>query len=430
VTKYIILIFLIFINHCSFNSNSKFWTEEEKVKQMSKNMKKIFKEKEVISKTFNENITINIPKNISNEFDQLSNNLEIKNLNFDIKRSSKFRFSKIENFHYFDPELVFDGNNFIFFDDKGNIIKFDRDFKIVWKKNFYTKQEKKNKPILSFSINDNTLVVFDNLSKFYAINLTTGNIIWSKKNQNPFNSQIKIFDDRIYAIDLSNILRSYSLKDGSEIWNFKSEDTFLKPTKRNSLIVNDGKVFFNNSVGDIIAIDAISGSLLWQIPTQSSLIYENAFNLVMSDLVSDKKNIIFSNNRNEFYSLNTINGFLNWKQKINSSVRPIFYDQFILAISNEGYFFVLDSKTGNILRITDIFNVFGENKRNKIKPIGFVATYDKIILSTSNGRVLKIDIKNGKTDLIFKIDNERISRPFIFENKIILVKDNSIIRLN
>ena len=169
MTKYIILIFLIFINHCSFNSNSKFWTEEKKVKQMSKNMKKIFQEKEVISKTFNENITINIPKNISNEFDQLSNNLEIKNLNFDIKRSSKFRFSKIENFHYFDPELVFDGNNFIFFDDKGNIIKFDRDFKIVWKKNFYTRQEKKNKPILSFSVNNNTLVVFDNLSKFYAI---------------------------------------------------------------------------------------------------------------------------------------------------------------------------------------------------------------------------------------------------------------------
>jgi len=430
VTKYIILIFLIFINHCSFNSNSKFWTEEKKVKQMSKNMKKIFQEKEVISKTFNENITINIPKNISNEFDQLSNNLEIKNLNFDIKRSSKFRFSKIENFHYFDPELVFDGNNFIFFDDKGNIIKFDRDFKIVWKKNFYTRQEKKNKPILSFSVNDNTLVVFDNLSKFYAINLATGNIIWSKKNQNPFNSQIKIFDNRIYAIDLSNVLRSYSLKDGSEIWNFKSEDTFLKPTKRNSLIINNGKVFFNNSIGDIIAIDAISGSLLWQIPTQSSLIYENAFNLIMSDLVSDKKNIIFSNNRNEFYSLNTINGFLNWKQKINSSVRSIFYDQFILAISNEGYFFVIDSKTGNIIRITDIFNVFGENKRDKIKPIGFVATYDKIILSTSNGRVLKIDIKNGKTDLIFKIDNEKISRPFIFENRIILVKDNSIIRLN
>ncbi len=430
MTKYIILIFLIFINHCSFNSNSKFWTEEKKVKQTSKNIKKIFQEKKTINKSFNENISIKIPKDILSEFDQLSNNLEIKKLNFDIKRSSKFRFSKIENFDYFEPELIFDGNNFIFFDDKGNIIKFGRDLKIIWKKNFYTRQERKNKPILSFSISNNTLVVFDSLSKFYAIDLITGNKIWSKKNKNPFNSQIKIFDNKIYAIDLSNILRCYSLKDGSEIWNFTSEDTFLKSTKRNSLIISDGKVFFNNSIGDIIAVDTKKGSLLWQIPTQSSLIYENAFSLVMSDLVSDKRNIVFSNNRNEFYSLSTNSGILNWKQKINSSVRPIFYNQFIFAISNEGYFFVLDKQTGNIIRITDIFNVFNKNKRDKIKPIGFVATYDKIILSTSNGRVLKIDINNGKTDLIYKIDNEKISRPFIFDNKIFLVKDNSIIRLN
>ena len=428
--KYIFLILLIFINQCSFNSNSKFWTKEKKVEQLSKNVKKIFEDEKVINKQLNENITVKIPKNISNNFNLLSNNLEIKNLNFNIKKTSKFKFSKIENFNYFEPELVFDGNNFIYFDDKGNIIKFGRDFKIIWKKNFYSKQEKKNKPILSFTVANNTLIIFDNLSKIYAVNLITGNLIWSKKNKNPFNSQIKVFNNKIYAIDMSNILRCYSLLDGSELWQFKSEDTFLKSTKRNSLIISDDKIFFNNSLGDVIAIDAKSGLLLWQIPTQSSLIYENAFNLVMSDLVSDNKNIIFSNNRNEFYSLNMINGFLNWKQKINSSVRPIFYDQFIFTISDEGYFFVIDGKTGNVIRITDIFNIFGKNKRENIKPIGFVATLNKLILSTSNGRVIVIDIKNGKVDSIFKIDNERVSRPFIFDNKIILVKNNSIIKLN
>ena len=428
--KYIFLILLISINQCSFNSNSKFWTKEKKVEQLSKNVKKIFEDEKVINKELNENITVKIPKNISNNFNLLSNNLEIKNLNFNIKKTSKFKFSKIENFNYFEPELVFDGNNFIYFDDKGNIIKFGRDFKIIWKKNFYSKQEKKNKPILSFTVANNTLIIFDNLSKIYAVNLITGNLIWSKKNKNPFNSQIKVFNNKIYAIDMSNILRCYSLLDGSELWQFKSEDTFLKSTKRNSLIISDDKIFFNNSLGDVIAIDAKSGSLLWQVSTQSSLIYENAFNLVMSDLVSDNKNIIFSNNRNEFYSLNMINGFLNWKQKINSSVRPIFYDQFIFTISDEGYFFVIDGKTGNVIRITDIFNIFGKNKRENIKPIGFVATLNKLILSTSNGRVIVIDIKNGKVDSIFKIDNERVSRPFIFDNKIILVKNNSIIKLN
>ena len=44
--------------------------------------------------------------------------------------------------------------------------------------------------------------------------------------------------------------------------------------------------------------------------------------------------------------------------------------------------------------------------------------------------VFSLDIKDGKVDSIFKIDNEKISRPFIFDNKIILVKNDSIIRLN
>ena len=150
----------------------------------------------------------------------------------------------------------------------------------------------------------------------------------------------------------------------------------------------------------------------------------------MSDLVIKNENLIFSNNKNEFFSVNSKNGLINWKQKINSSVRPAFYENYIFTISNEGYFFVIDGETGNVIRITDIFDIFGKNKRENIKPIGFVATLNQLILSTSNGRIIVIDIEDGKVDSIFKIDNEKISRPFIFDNKIILVKNDSIIRLN
>ena len=53
-----------------------------------------------------------------------------------------------------------------------------------------------------------------------------------------------------------------------------------------------------------------------------------------------------------------------------------------------------------------------------------------MILSTNNGRLLTINLGNGRTENISKIDNEKISRPFIFNKKIILVKDDAIIRLN
>ena len=430
MTKYILFILFIFLSNCSFDTKSGIWTEEKKIEKLAGNVSKILEKKSVRKKEFNPNLKINVRKDLSNKSDELLNNLAIKDFNKDINKLSKFKFSKIENFDRFEPELVFDGKNFIFFDDKGSLIKFDDNFKIVWKKNFYSKQEKKQKPILTLSSIKKILVVFDNISKFYAVNIDTGNLIWSQTNKNPFNSQIKINNDKIYSIDMNNILRCISLLDGSEIWKFKSENIFLKSPKRNSIIIDNNRVFINNSVGDIIAINAENGSLLWQTPTQSSTIYENAFNLVLSDLVAREDNLIFSNNRNEFYSLNLNNGLINWKQEVNSNVRSIFYNDLIFSVSNEGYFFVIDGKNGNIIRITDIFRVFGDKTREKIKPVGFIASYDKLMLSTNNGRLLTIDIASGKTESISKIDNEKISRPFVFNKKIILVKDNSIIRLN
>ena len=430
MTKFIFLLLFVLLTGCSFDTKSGFWTEEKEIEKIAKNVYKILEKKTVRQKELNPNLKINIVKDFNFKPDDLSNNLAIKNFEKRINKISKFKFSKIENFDYFEPELVFDGKNFVFFDDKGNLIKFDKNFKIVWKKNFYSKQEKKQKPILTLSVNKKILVVFDNISKFYAINLVNGDLIWSKTNKNPFNSQIKIFKDKIYSIDMNNILRCISLINGTEIWKFKSENIFLKSPKRNSIIIKDNRVYLNNSIGDIVAINAENGSLLWQTPTQKSIIYENAFDLILSDLVAEGEDLIFSNNRNEFYSLSLSNGLINWKQEINSSVRPIFYKDLIFSVSNEGYFFVIDRESGNIVRITDIFNVFKANQRKKIKPIGFIASRDKVMLSTSNGRLLTIDISTGKTDSIFKIDNEKISRPFVFNEKIILVKNNSIIRLN
>ena len=430
MTKYILFILFIFLSNCSFDTKSGIWTEEKKIEKLAKNVSKILEKKSVRKKEFSPNLKINVRKDLSNKSNELLNNLAIKDFNKDINKLSKFKFSKIENFDRFEPELVSDGKNFIFFDDKGSLIKFDDNFKIVWKKNFYSKQEKKQKPILTLSSIKKILVVFDNISKFYAVNIDTGNLIWSQTNKNPFNSQIKIKYDKIYSIDMNNILRCISLLDGSEIWKFKSENIFLKSPKRNSIIIDNNRVFINNSVGDIIAINADNGSLIWQTPTQSSTIYENAFNLVLSDLVAQGDSLIFSNNRNEFYSLNLNNGLINWKQEVNSNVRSIFYNDLIFSVSNEGYFFVIDGKNGNIIRITDIFRVFGDKTREKIKPVGFIASYDKLMLSTNNGRLLTIDIASGKTESISKIDNEKISRPFVFNKKIILVKDNSIIRLN
>ncbi len=428
----ILLLLLFILNNCSLDTKSGFWTQGKKIKNENKNITKILEEEKTTNKEFNPdlNLNINFSKISKKDFSSLTNNSGLSKFNKNIKKSSNFKFSKIKNFNYFEPDLVSDGKNFIFFDNNANLLKFDSDFKSVWKKNYYKKKEKKLKPILTLAISNDSLVVTDNIGKIYKVSISSGNLIWSKLNSNPFNSQIKIYKDKIYVIDMNNILRCFSLKDGSELWKFQSENTFLKSNKRNSIAIKNDRIYFNNSLGDLIAVNANNGSLIWQIPTQSSSIYENSFGLKMSDLVISGEDLVFSNNRNQFYSINLTNGILKWKQNINSSVRPVVIDDLVFSFSNEGYLFIIDKKKGDIIRITDVFNRFKQKRRNQILPIGFIVNKDEIMLTTNNGRLLIIDISTGKTVSILKIDNQQISRPFIFNDKILLAKDNSIIRLD
>ena len=55
-----------------------------------------------------------------------------------------------------------------------------------------------------------------------------------KTNIVPFNSKLKIKDDVFYVVDYKNTLRSISIKDGSEIWNLKTEESLSKIKYSNS----------------------------------------------------------------------------------------------------------------------------------------------------------------------------------------------------
>ena len=77
-----------------------------------------------------------------------------------------------------------------------------------------------------------------------------------------------------------------------------------------------------------------------------------------------------------------------------------------------------------------MFQSFKIKERNKIKPIGFIVGLSNIYLSTSNGRILIVDIASGKTISTKKIDNEKISRPFVKNETLFLIKNNAIIKLN
>ena len=431
---YCLLILFLFILNCSLDTKTGFWSQSEKLESENKPLEeKLFSDAEIYEKEFNPKLKIRLKKNFKkNSFvSNLLNNNGVVEFNGELKKVSKYKFSKVSQFDYYQPELLItEKNTLIFFDDKGAILNFSNNDKLIWKNNIYSKNEKKQNPILYFASNQKTLVVADTIAKYYAINLNTGKLIWSKNSSSPFNSQVKIFKDKFFVIDFENILRCFSLKDGKEIWNVKTEKSFIKSQQKLSFIINNNKLVFINTLGDLSSIDIETGNLVWQTPTQSSAIYENYFSLKNSDLIAENNSIYFSNNQNEFFAIDERNGVIKWKQTLNSNLRPTFADGLIFTVTLEGYLVVIDSRNGNILRMTNIFGQIKNFKKKNIKPEGFIVTKDKIFLSLNNGRIIIIEILNGKTVDIIKIDNEKISRPYVLNNNMFIVRDNAILKLN
>ena len=431
-TIYLFLFFLLLAN-CSLNKNSKFWTSSEKINEEKiEKFKEIFSKEKALSNELNPNLKIRLSAQSSN------NNTTKYYLNNDgkvdfdliLEKSSRYKFSKIKNFYQYEPTISFYRNNIIFFDNKGSLLQFDNKSKLIWKKNYYTKVEKKLNPILQLANNNKFLIVADNIAKSYMLDLKNGNLIWSKDNLAPFNSQIKMYKDKFFIIDFSNTLRCFSIKNGNELWNVKTENSLIRSQKKLSLIILNDIIYFNNSIGDISAVDIKNGDLLWQLPTQSSLIYEAGFSLETSDIIANQNTLFFSNNKNQFFSIDVETGSFNWENKINSNLRPTLVDDYLFSVSLEGYLIIIDKNSGNIIRVTDVFTNFKPKKRDQIKPTGFIVGLSKIYLSTNIGKLLVIDISTGKTISSLKIDKEKISRPFVLNNNLFIIKDNAIIKLN
>ena len=427
----IVLIF-IFVTNCSFSKKAKFWTKQEIETEKTEKITEIFKKEKNFSAELNSNLKINLSSKAINK--SFLNNYDNNNgrINFDgnLQNTSKYKFSKIKNFYQYDPEISFYNNDIIFFDNKGSVLRFNNNTDLVWKKNNYIKSEKKLNPILFFANNKKVLIVADNISKYYALDIKTGEMLWSRNNTAPFNSQIKIYNDKFFIIDFENVLRAYSIKDGSEIWNIKTENSLNRTQKKLSLIIVKNKVYFNNSSGDISAVDIKSGELLWRTPTQSSLIYDEGFFLKTSDIIADKKAIFFSNNKNQFFSLDIQTGTINWIQKINSNLRPTLIDNYIFTVSLDGYFFVIEKNSGKIIRVTNVFKNFKKKKKNKIEPTGFIIARNNIYLTTDHGRLVVLDVVTGKILNIMKIGKNKISRPSILNQNLFIITDKSIIKLD
>ena len=429
--NFCLVIFFIFLIGCSIDNKSGIWSKNEKIKSANQYKDIIFEDNKEVSQELNKNIKIYLKDKytLNNKKNYYNNNTGIKNYDGNLKQIKKIKFSKIKNFSKFKPDILYSKNgNIYFFNSKGTVIKFSKNLEVIWEKNIYSKKEKKLNPLLNLAIEKNTLILTDNLSNYYALNILNGDLLWRKTNSAAFNSEIKIADNKIFTVDYDNILKCFSIENGNLLWEYQTENTLIKSTKKTSLVLDENKVIFLNHTGDLNTLDQ-NGNLIWQTPTSKSIIYEDSFTNIYSDIVLDNNTIYFSNNKNEFFAVSLDTGSVKWRKKINSSVRPTITKDLIITIADNGFLIILDKKNGKLVRSTNIKTKIKKKKWDDLVNNGFLVGKNKIYLST-NGKLNIIDLSDGLSKKIVDLDKKFIARPYIYEKSMYILSSNQIIKYN
>ena len=136
--------------------------------------------------------------------------------------------------------------------------------------------------------------------------------------------------------------------------------------------------------------------------------------------------IYFSNNKNQFFSVDLSTGTTNWINEVSSILTPVIIDNYIFTVSEDGYLFTIQKKQGNIIRINNLYKNYNLKKRKQLKPQGFLIGQNNLYLTNSDGTLIVVKLISGNILKIEKVSRGLISKPYIHNGDLFIVKNGSI----
>ena len=424
-----ILIFSILLQSCSFDNKSGIWKNENEVLVQKNDPLSNFESLSYVKEQFNKivpfdgNTKIKISNTVSNLkwsdifYNKINNfdNFKYNNLNKLLFKSKKLsRFDTSEN-------ILYEENNIILNDSKGNLIIYSIDEKkIISKFNFYKKRYKKLNKKINFIVENNIIYVADNLGYLYSYNYSINKILWAKNYKIPFRSNLKIYNKQLALADQANTLYLFNKENGEILKKFPSEEITVKNRFINNLALNNKNLFFLNTYGTLYSFNIDHSNINWFLNLNQSTDLTPSESFDGTRIINyDKKLIITSNNF--LYIIDEDNGSIIFKINFTSSISPVVNNNYLFIISKNDLLIVLDIEKGKIKYSYDInqkiADYYETKKRNALFR-NLLLLNDKIFIFLNNSFVLNFDIIGNLND-IKKLPTKINSNPIIIDGSII-----------
>ena len=430
--KFIYFLICIFLfNNCSFDNKTGIWNNKNIIKKADNN---IFNKFEKIIQS-NETFKSILPLKKNFKFNKITlvNNLEWKDIfynktnNYDNYKYNNtneliFKSKKLTkyNSNYY---ILFEENNAITTDNKGNILVFSIDEnKVIAKYNFYKKKFKKYKKYLNLIVDNNIIYISDNIGYLYAFNYKENKILWAKNYIIPFRSNLKLTKEKLIAVNQNNELIFFDKKTGDVLKKIPTEETIVKNKFVNTLSQDKESTLLLNTYGSLYSINNETMKINWFQNLNQSFDVNPGNLFSANEIINNKDKIVITTN--EFiYVLDVKTGYIEQKKNISSIIKPIIIDDYLFLVTSNNLLIALDLYKGDIIysydineKISNFFNI----KKKQVLFKNILFANDNVFIFLQNSYILKFNI-NGNLEEISKLPSKINTSPIFIDGSILFL---------
>jgi outer membrane protein assembly factor BamB len=319
---------------------------------------------------------------------------------------------------------IFTGDKIIYLGSNANILAFSKaqPNKIIW-----TSKLENSKNLDGFFgggvfIHENIAYVTYGGTRLVAVDVNSGQEVWSYNLANISRSAPLVFDNKVFTITADNKLYAFDLK-GNLLWANEGAIQELGIIGNSSLVGYKNIIITPTTTGQLIAFDVKTQEYKWSvnlIESDIKLSQSILPDVQISPIVHEDV-VYTSSNAGTIFAINATSGDVKWVQENTANGKYLAISgNVIYTINKQNILFALSKNDGTIVWQKPLLNLEKANeKSNKNKNYNFYGPSlinGKLHISSSEGYLLIFNALNGELEKKLPI-NKAIAMPaYAFEN--------------
>lgn len=232
-----------------------------------------------------------------------------------------------------------------------------------------------------------------------AVNPANGEIYWRTKLDSPSRAAPTINDGRVFVTTQTNTLTALDAKTGSVLWDYTGLEGTASLVRAASPAAEAGLVIPAFSSGEIYALRIENGAMAWSDNLASMLRLGGLSGIadISGAPVIDKGIVFAISYAGRMVAIDAQTGMRIWTREIGGSDTPWVAGNSVFVLSSEGELVSLSRETGAVRWVTQMKRYADpDSRKNLIIWNGPVLAGGRLLVVGTGGRIAEIDPVTGK----------------------------------